>query len=103
MITGGAYAAWAVWLERLRCFKCAPGGSLSSSHLYILKRTYLEADVVADEDVPLHEVPLVLTVFSDHREGVVHGGAQDADERLDSGVRIHVGQVGFHDVTGSQP
>lgn len=65
--------------------------------------TYLEADVVADQDVPLHEVPLVLPVLSDHGEGVVDGGAQDADQRLDPGVGVHIGEVGLHDVTGSQP
>lgn len=31
------------------------------------------------------------------------GRAQDAHEGLDPGVWVHVGQVGFHDVTGSQP
>lgn len=41
--------------------------------------TDLEVDIVADQDVSLHEVLLVLSVFSDHREGVVHSGAQDAD------------------------
>lgn len=63
----------------------------------------LEPDVVADQDVSLHEVPLVLTVFSDHGEGVIDGGPQDADQRLDSGVRVHVGEVGLHDIAGGQP
>lgn len=36
---------------------------------------HLEVDVVADQDVSLHEVAFVLAVLSDHGEGVVHGGA----------------------------
>lgn len=36
-------------------------------------------DVVANQDVSLHEVPFILPVFSDHREGMVDSGAQDAD------------------------
>lgn len=60
-------------------------------------------DVVADQNVSLHKVLLVLPVLSDHREGVVDGGAQDADQGLDPGVRVDVGQVGLHDVTGRQP
>lgn len=59
-------------------------------------------DVVADQDVSLHEVTFILSVFSDHREGVEHCGAQDADQRLDPGVGVHIGQVRFHDVTGCQ-
>lgn len=66
-------------------------------------RTNLEADVVADQDVALHEVPLILSVLSDHGEGIVDGGAQDADQGLDPGVGVHIGQVWLHDVTGCQP
>lgn len=64
---------------------------------------YLEADIVADQDVSLHEVPFVLPVFSDHREGVINSSSQDADQRLDPGVGVHIGQVWLHDVTGCQP
>lgn len=64
-------------------------------------RIYLEVDVIADQDVSLHEFPFILPVFSDHREGVVNGGAQYADKRLDSGVWVDVGQVRLHDITGS--
>ena len=63
---------------------------------------YLELDVVTDELVALHELPLVAPVLRDHREGVVDGGAEDADQGLDAGVRVDVGQVGLHDVTGSK-
>lgn len=64
---------------------------------------HLEANVVADQDVALHEVLLVLPVFCDHGEGVVDGGPQDADQRLDPGVGVNEGQVGLHDVAGRQP
>lgn len=64
---------------------------------------YLELDIVADELVALHELLLVAAVLCDHREGVVDCGAQDAHQRLDAGVRVDVGQVGLHDVAGSQP
>lgn len=67
------------------------------------KRTYLIVDVIANQNVSLHEVSFVLPVFSDHGEGVVDGGAQDADKRLNPSVGIDVGQVGLHDVTGCQP
>lgn len=59
--------------------------------------------VVADQDVSLHEILLVLPVFSDHRECVIDGGAQNADKRLDSGVGIHVGKVGLHDIACCKP
>lgn len=71
--------------------------------LEVTCRIYLVVDVVADQDVSLHEVSLVLAVLSDHGEGVVHCGAQDADQRLDTCVGVHVGQVGLHDVAGRQP
>lgn len=57
-------------------------------------------DVIADQDVSLHEFPFILPVFSDHREGMVNSGAQYADKRLDPGVRVDVGQVRVHDITG---
>jgi hypothetical protein len=34
---------------------------------------------------------------------VVGCGAQDAHQRLDTRVRIHIRQVGLHDVTCRQP
>lgn len=34
---------------------------------------------------------------------MVDGGPEDADQRLDPGVGINVGQVGLHDVAGRQP
>lgn len=64
--------------------------------------SYLEFDVVTDELVALHELLLVAPVLGDHWESVVDGGAQDADQGLDAGVWVDVGQVGLHDVTGSQ-
>lgn len=64
--------------------------------------SYLEADVVADEDVALHELPFVVPVLGDHGEGMVDGGAQDAHQGLDARVGVHVRQVGLHDVTGRQ-
>lgn len=36
-------------------------------------------DIVADQDVALHEIPLILTVFSNYGEGMVDRGAQNAD------------------------
>lgn len=60
-------------------------------------------DVVADQDVSLHEVPLVRPVLRHHGEGVVGRGAQDAHQGLNARVRVHVRQVGLHDVTGRQP
>lgn len=66
-------------------------------------RKYLEVDVVTDEDVAFHEVLLVRAIFRDHREGMINGGAQDADKRLDPGMGIHVSEVGLHYVTSSQP
>ena len=65
--------------------------------------TDLKADVVADQDVALHEVPLVVPVLCHHREGVVDSGAQDADQRLDPCVGVHIGQVGLHDIISCQP
>lgn len=31
---------------------------------------------------------------------MVDSGAEDTDQGLDSSMRVHVGQVGLHDVTG---
>lgn len=70
--------------------------------LVVKAASYLEADVVADQDVSLHELPLIVAVLGYHGEGMVDGGAQDADQRLDTGMGVHVGQVGLHDITGCQ-
>lgn len=53
-------------------------------HLYsdvsnLHPQTYLEVDIVADQDVSLHEILFILPVFSDYGEGVIDSGAQDAD------------------------
>lgn len=73
------------------------------STLQPIKQTtlYLEFDVVTDELISLHELPLVAAVLGDHGEGVMDRGAQDAHQGLDPRVRVHVRQVGLHDVTGS--
>lgn len=62
------------------------------------ERNDLESYVVADENVPLHELLLVAPVLCHHREGVVHRGPQNTDQRLDAGVRVHIRQVWLHDV-----
>ncbi len=61
---------------------------------------YLKFDIVAYEDIALHKLLLIISVLGDHGESVIDCGPQDADQRLDTGVRIHVCQVGLHDVTG---
>lgn len=33
---------------------------------------------------------------------MIHGGPQDADQRLDPCMGIHIGQVRLHDVTGGE-
>ena len=63
---------------------------------------YLAAQVVADVDVALHELVLVVPVHGNRGESVVDGGAQDAHQGLDARVGVHVRRVGFHDVTGCQ-
>lgn len=62
---------------------------------------FLEFDVVADQLISLHELPLVAPVLSHNREGMMNSCAQDANEGLDPGVGVDIGQVGFHDVAGS--
>lgn len=61
---------------------------------------YLKFDIVAYQDVALHKLLLIISVLGDDGESVIDCGPQDADQRLDTGVRIHVRQVGLHDVTG---
>ena len=80
--------------QNSNCIKWPQSGS---------KMSDLEVYVVADQDVSLHEVPLIGPVLCHHREGVVGCGAQDAHQRLDTCVRIHICQVGLHDITGRQP
>lgn len=63
---------------------------------------YLEFDIVAYEDISFHKLLLIISVLCDDREGVIDCGPQDADQRLNTGVRIHICQVGLHDVTGCQ-
>ena len=55
---------------------CVSGNHLSMVHPILQDHfLYLEFDVVTDELVALHELPLVAPVLCDHREGVVDGGA----------------------------
>jgi len=82
------------------------GSSTCTTRLFILQLTeeaasYLEFDVVADQLISLHELPLVAPVLSHNREGMMNSCAQDANEGLDPGVGVDIGQVGFHDVAGS--
>jgi len=73
------------------------------THQRIKEATYyLEFDVVTYQLISLHELPLVAPVLSHYREGVMDSCAQDANKGLDPGVRVDIGQVGFHDVAGSQ-
>lgn len=63
---------------------------------------YLVFDIVAYEDISFHKLLLIISVLCDDREGVIDCGPQDADQRLNTGVRIHICQVGLHDITGCQ-
>lgn len=87
----------------LHSMSAGPEGPACLSSLPLGHFLYLELDVVAYELVALHELLLVAPVLCDHGEGMVDRSAQDAHQRLDTRVRVHIRQVGLHDVAGSQP